>query len=553
MDSRDKAQSSDVLPQVALDYVTTVVRKMRYRRVRQDVKAELHAHFEDALTECRTDQQRQETAEQLIEAFGDTKLLAKLIRRAKKRCRPMWQKFVIRTSQVCGAFVLYSVLCVSRLYFGQPVIKVDTIEWLNEAMIQGRSEELNAHPGIEEAVRLLPERPKDLRNSKIEDMNDLERGVLKAYLDDCLPALDLLREAVRKPHYWCRYMPMDDASSEGRSTSVDRSSGRSSPFPSLELSAHLVNQAMPRMKRYRQLAFALRHQIQRDCEQRRGDRALSDGLVLTRFGRLLCGTALLVEEMVGVAIVELGVAETRRVLSKLDSNRQDLTAAYQSLEQVVNMDRPWFTYEYEKALYYDMIQQGFTDDGHGNGRPLAQGVLVAADTLLNWWKGLLLFDYPDRRETTQRIDTLYENMDRLANQLTPWDHKNESDRPPIPVGLLTGIVLPAYERIAQLSWRMRTSCQATLAILAIKRYEKIHGTLPDGLNDLVRVGLMDALPRDYFSDGTFGYRRSAEGFILYSRGEDLKDDGGTPATNEQNKPRRYGSFGDWIFWPISPN
>ena len=91
------------------------------------------------------------------------------------------------------------------------------------------------------------------------------------------------------------------------------------------------------------------------------------------------------------------------------------------------MDRPWFTYEYEKALFYDMIQQGFTDDGQGNGRPLVQGVLVAADTPLDWWKDLLLFDYPDRRETTQRIDTFYRTMDRMANQRTPWQKKNSTE------------------------------------------------------------------------------------------------------------------------------
>ena len=141
MAMRNRSQPSDLLPQVALDYVTTLVKKMRYRRVRQGVKAELHAHFADALADCRTDQERQETAEQLIEAFGDTKLLAKLIRRAKKRCRPLWQKFMIRSAQVCGVFILYFVLCSSRLLIGQPVIKVDTVEWLNQNASQGRSEE----------------------------------------------------------------------------------------------------------------------------------------------------------------------------------------------------------------------------------------------------------------------------------------------------------------------------------------------------------------------------------------------------------------------------
>ena len=55
---RNKSQPSDLLPQVATDYIATLVKKMRYRRVRQDVKAELHAHFADALADCPTHQER---------------------------------------------------------------------------------------------------------------------------------------------------------------------------------------------------------------------------------------------------------------------------------------------------------------------------------------------------------------------------------------------------------------------------------------------------------------------------------------------------------------
>ncbi len=168
---------------------------------------------------------------------------------------------------------------------------------------------------------------------------------------------------------------------------------------------------------------------------------------------------------------------------------------------------------------------------------------------MDWWKGLLLFDYPGRRETTQRVDTFYETLHERANQLTPWEQKNRTETPLEPVGLPLGIKLLGYERVAQVNWQMKTSCQATLAVLAIKLYEKTYDGLPD---DLVTRGSLETLPRDYYSDGPLGYRQTADGFILYSRGEDLKDDGGTPATNENGELRRYGSYGDWVFWPVSP-
>ena len=65
---------------------------------------------------------------------------------------------------------------------------------------------------------------------------------------------------------------------------------------------------------------------------------------------------------------------------------------------------------------------------------------------MDWWKGLLLFDYPGRRETTQRIDTFYETLHERANQLTPWEQKNRTETPLEPVGLPLGIKLLGYDK-----------------------------------------------------------------------------------------------------------
>ena len=98
------------LPACAVDFIKLVIKKMRYRRkIRRDVQAELAAHFEDALRDCATDEEKRQKSQQLIEEFGDAKLLAVLLRRAKKRCRPFWRKVIVRTCQVSGLLIIYLV------------------------------------------------------------------------------------------------------------------------------------------------------------------------------------------------------------------------------------------------------------------------------------------------------------------------------------------------------------------------------------------------------------------------------------------------------------
>ena len=55
MAEENKKDSLQNLPICAVDFINKVIKKMRYRRkIRHDVRAELIAHFEDALKDCDT-------------------------------------------------------------------------------------------------------------------------------------------------------------------------------------------------------------------------------------------------------------------------------------------------------------------------------------------------------------------------------------------------------------------------------------------------------------------------------------------------------------------
>ena len=52
------------------------------------------------------------------------------------------------------------------------------------------------------------------------------------------------------------------------------------------------------------------------------------------------------------------------------------------------------------------------------------------------------------------------------------------------------------------------------------------------------------------SDKPLVYKKTDDGFILYSIGEDFKDDGGQIARDDEGKIKRYADEGDWVFWPV---
>ncbi|MHC4104308.1 MAG: DUF1700 domain-containing protein, partial [Planctomycetota bacterium] len=146
------------LPVCATEYIKQVLKKMRYRRkVRQDIQAELTAHFEDELKDYATDEEKEQKAKQLITEFGDVKLLAVLLRRAKKRCRPLWRTALVRSFQALGIIILYFIICFIPLLIGRPTISVNYVDWLNKLVQSGRNEADNARPYYEKAVKLYVE------------------------------------------------------------------------------------------------------------------------------------------------------------------------------------------------------------------------------------------------------------------------------------------------------------------------------------------------------------------------------------------------------------
>ena len=131
-------------------------------KARRDVQAELTAHFEDAVRDCATAEEKESRARELIEGFGDARLLASLCHRAKKRCRPLWLKALVRSGQGLGLALLYCVVCMLPLLLARPTIRVNYGQWLsNHWRPEGQDVE-NAKVYYDKAAALLVAPPEGL-------------------------------------------------------------------------------------------------------------------------------------------------------------------------------------------------------------------------------------------------------------------------------------------------------------------------------------------------------------------------------------------------------
>jgi len=520
---------------------------MRYRRkVRQDVQAELTAHFEDELKDCKTDEQKEQRANQLITKFGDVKLLAVLLRRAKKRCRPLWRKAILRSFQALGIIVLYLLICISPLVVGRPTISINYVDWLNELVRAGRDEADNARLYYEKASRLYVKIPQELAAKPTKwsvDLNDVELNLLPNWLKDNQEAIDALRRGSRCSGCWSKYQ-------------TDKTKSSKAPLATVSMVSAIATNAMENLPNYRHLAFALQWQIRYEVNNGNIDTALSDSLALMKFAGHLQGHGLLIEQLVGIAIEGLANNTIFMLLEWLDVPPDVLKSTQEELDRQFGKQEPIISLEAEKVFWYDAIQRAFTDDGQGSGRMLARGLpyVVTDDWKDNLWR-FVSFNYPDRQEMTSKIDEYFRRFAEILTE-TPYDLRDqaideqEEDEEVRIAPIMLKITIPAYRRVSQIAWRMKTGRQALLTVLAIIRYEKEKDQYPVSLDELVKAGYLKELPRDPYSDGPLVYKRADEGFLLYSLGTNLTDNAGTLGLGKDGKPRMWADDGDWVFWPV---
>jgi hypothetical protein len=546
MTNKESKNPFSNLPGCAAEYIRLVIKKMKWqKKVRGDVQAELVAHFEDALRDCKTNEERERAAKDVISNFGDAKIIGTLARRAKKRCRPLWQKMMIRFWQTVGVTIALFAIYIGWFLSGRPVITTDYIDVANKMMKpKAADDSQNAATYYEKAAKLIePQNEQSfeyLRKSFIE-ASEANIVQIRQWLEKNHETLNLIKQGTEKPYYWQTFQgkPSDNNS--------------------------MLSVLMPNLGEYRTLAHGLRWRAYLSAEDKQYDKAFADLLTIYKLGKHQ-KKGILVQDLVGTAIEALSTSTVRTILSRHDIGAQQLESFYNNLQAIVSNENFVIDPSFEKLFEYDEIQRCFTESHFGFEHIYLKRLIGLAkwsddpnhwrhEDLLNAFN--VLFTHPDKQHSRQMTDAYFDFCQQAATE-TPFELKGRDLEKETTALLKDNILLrllaPAMQKVAVLSWRYKAEVQGTIAIIEILRFKQEKGRLPDDLQELVTAGYLKSLPMDPYSDKPLVYKKTQDGFTYYSVGQDFVDNGGIMGVDKEGKPSWWKSDNaDAVFWPVFQN
>ncbi len=570
------------LPSCAAEYIKLVIKKMRYRKkVRLDVQAELAAHFEDELRDCTTDEEKEQRAQRLIEDFGNAKLLAVLLRRAKKRCRPLWRTIVARTFQTIGVLILCFIVYCVYISLGKPTISVNYVEEATRLTRPVADESLNAAPIYQKAIDAYKEQPwvkdktgiggtfflldtekdKDrgageinlldaIREKKwVTELTEEELVLLKQWLSDNTDAIEFFKQASERPYCWWKREAEDNI---------------------------MLGISMSELSPLRKIAGMMVWQAKLKAYDGHIKEAFDDLLVCYRAGRHLKGPRFLIEQLVGIAIHALS---TQSILVILDNQHVDtrlLKDLQTRLEEIIDEDTYTINCEAERFFVLDFIQRCYTNNGRGTGYMIPDrvqefmgrinGAKVSvqsndeAEEALKFGEFLAIsIASANRRQVMREVEKFYDSFEKYATK-TPWQSHKENVDFEMGLGSWSSLKQARYWPVSMLTptfgvgskagYCWKAQVDAVITTLAVIRFKQSTGNCPENLEGLVVAGYLKKVPSDPFSDKPLVYKKTDGNFILYSVGLDFKDDGGKVYRDEKGKVRLWGDEGDTVFWPV---
>jgi hypothetical protein len=557
MKEQDKTESEfSRLPARAAEFIRLVIKKMRYRKkVRADVMAELSVHFEDELKDCKSGEEKEQKAQQLIADFGDVKLLAVLLRRAKKRCRPLWRTIVARTFQTIGVLILCFILYTAWFLTGEPIISVDYLALLNQMNRPHVSEEDNAWPHYAKAIELSVEPGEDLKkmaafkNYKeavyrdFGNLTEVEQKEIRKWVEQNKAAWQKFVEGSLKTYCYREYETKDEEK-------------------------WLWTVLMPHLKHLRYLAKAGIWQGRIQIGQGHTQKVLENCLVIVRVGRHWQDKPSLIEQLVALAIGRLGCDEILHIAAKGNLSAIELKQLQEQLLEIYPNGLPPADIESERLMFLDMVQRLFTDGGPGGGHLVPRQFIDFERQTGNvnysseFEVYMIVVPYvavgmvhARRDETIAKGNEIYDKLSEIV-KISPYERQMQKiSSDDIILALpqyryfLIHYLTPAIDRVSEIRFQHKALQEATVTVLAMQRWRLEKNGYPADLDGLVTAGYLNELPMDPYSNQPLVYKRTDDDFVLYSVGPNFIDDGGESGKDKKGKVRLWADEGDWVFWP----
>jgi hypothetical protein len=277
------------------------------------------------------------------------------------------------------------------------------------------------------------------------------------------------------------------------------------------------------------------------ASDRRIDDALADCATMLRMAEHMKCEPTLTSQLSAFAIQDIAVQSMRDALSVGAPSPKAARELFGQLS-AVDDGKP-----FSRALRSEVELFGmkiFDMAQHANSREF-QGLL--GDARRAAWQGQVLRAYGTIARPLANLDeiaylrAMKSGIDAISQ---PWPQSRERldavgqsvyDLPAYR-SLLTRMLFNLSDRILESRESRTAALRAARIGLALVIYKSERGSYPDALASLEDAG--PKIPADPFTGKPFRYARRGDGFIVYSLGPDMQDQGGRPATTYAPHLRR---------------
>jgi RNA polymerase sigma factor (sigma-70 family) len=284
-----------------------------------------------------------------------------------------------------------------------------------------------------------------------------------------------------------------------------------------------------------------------DAENNDKKSAADDILVTLALARSLKAEPVLISQLVREAGISLAVDGLNQVVNRTTlppESMSEFSKAFQSMEE------------------FDMRGEGFNRAMAGE-RAIHLELLKNSDDLVRYLNTSLAADLPGEQrrkmiEQVQRTGSLKEEQDYFettfqqilsAHQEAFPDRLKADELIRQRATKATGqrlLINASYWSGFAGVFRQEAGCLANLRLavtaVALEQFRASHNQYPAALSEL-SPNYLGASPKDPFDGQPLRYRKQAAGYVLYSIGPNLKDDGGR---------RMNGNGGDMVFAVVTP-
>jgi hypothetical protein len=269
--------------------------------------------------------------------------------------------------------------------------------------------------------------------------------------------------------------------------------------------------------------------------------AFGDGLTELRVAKHLSTGALLIEARLDVAVVALANEVLEQVFARPEIRRLDLAPLARAIEQLgQNFDFRAFVIG-ERAAAMDLFKHPWEI---GAKRKSLQDALRGEGYLRLWGKREKLGILQGFDMFLMATEKPWYESYAERGELDAWLEKSAKYRP-FPRVLVVVLLGGQKDMVALPALREAHLKELALSV-ELELHRRSTGSFPEALAD-VSLTYLKELPVDPFSGRAFVYRRQGEGYVLYSVGENGKDDGG-----KMEKSLKDLEGADDIVWTVEP-